>query len=182
MKRAIAVALSASVAAALAGCGHSGYKPPAAKLLRPASTAPSAVLATPTPVSGLSWFMANENGSAKLAYGAANSDDVHLMMTCAKASGKVTVSRNVPTDQAGPPPILTLGSGTAKGRWLATATPSADQTGHTQLTVNLATTEPTMDAFERNGWITAINSDGKSEGMAPQPGDNAVRRFFDFCG
>jgi Prokaryotic membrane lipoprotein lipid attachment site len=181
MKRVIAVALAA---AALAGCSHNrgAYKPPAAKLLRPASTSPSTVITTPTPASGLDWFMTAQGGQAKLAYGAPNSDDVHLMMVCSKGSGKLSVSRTVTTEQAGAPPILALASGTARGRWLATAAPSAEQSGHTQLNVNLTTTEPAIDAFDRNGWITAINADGKTEGMAPQPGENAVRRFFDFCG
>jgi hypothetical protein len=180
MKRVIAVALAAG---AVAGCAsHSGYKPPAAKLLRPASTSPSAALTAPVPASGLSWFMVNEEGKAKLAYGAANSDDVRLMLTCAKGSGKLTVSRMVAADQAGATPILTLGSGSARGRWLAKAEPATDQAGRTQLVVDMTTTEPAIDAFERNGWVSAINADGKVEGMAPQPGDTAVHRFFDYCG
>ena len=46
----------------------------------------------------------------------------------------------------------------------------------------MTTTEPTIDAFVRHGWVDAILADGKVEGMAPQPGDTAVRRFFDYCG
>jgi hypothetical protein len=178
MKRVIAFALAAG---ALAGCAHNA-RPPAAKLLRPATVSPSAALAAPVPASGLNWFLADEDGSAKLAYGAASSDDVRLMMTCAKGSGKVSVSRTVTPKDAGTPPILALASGSARGRWLAAATPAADQDGHTQLTVAMTTTEPTLEAFQRNGWIEAVNADGKSEGMAPQPGDTAVRRFFNYCG
>lgn len=180
MKRVIAVALTAG---AVAGCaGHATYKPPAAKLLRPASTSPATALIAPTPAAGLSWFMVNEEGKAKLAYGAANSDDVRLMLTCAKGSGKLTVTRTIATEEVGATPILTLGSGSARGRWLAKSAAAADQAGRVQLTVDMTTTEPAIDAFERNGWVTAINADGKTVGMAPQPGDTAVRRFFDYCG
>jgi hypothetical protein len=178
MKRVIAIALAAG---AVAGCAHNA-RPPAAKLLRPAAVSPSAALATPTPVSGLDWYMTNEDGTAKLAYGAANSDDVRMMMTCAKGSGKLSITRTVTAQEAGTPPILGLVSGSARGRWLATSAPAANQADHTELTVALTTTEPTIDAFQRNGWISAINADGKTEGMAPHPGENAVRRFFDFCG
>lgn len=178
MKRVIAIALAAG---AVAGCAHNA-KPPAAKLLRPAAVSPSAAMAAPAPVSGLDWYMTNEGGTAKLAFGAANSDDVRLMMTCAKDSGKLNVSRTVTAPEAGTPPILALTSGTARGRWLATSAPAATQADHTEITVALTTTEPAIDAFQRNGWIVATNADGKTEGMAPHPGENAVRRFFDFCG
>jgi hypothetical protein len=140
------------------------------------------VLATPTPVSGLDWFVSNEDGKAKLAYGAPNSDDVRMMMTCAKGSGKLSVTRTVTAQEAGTPPILALASGSARGRWLATAAPADDQAGRTQLTIALTTSEPMMEAFQRNGWIEAMNADGKKVGMAPQTGDTAIRRFFDFCG
>lgn len=179
MKRVIAVALAAS---AVAGCAHHGGKPPAAKLLRPATVSPSAALTTPTPVNGLNWFMTNEEGTAKLAYGAANSDDARLILTCAKGSGKLSVSRTVTPEEAGAPAILALTSGSARGRWLASTAPAADQAGRTQLTVALTTSEPAIEAFQRNGWVSAVNADGKSEGMAPQLGGTAVRRFFDYCG
>jgi hypothetical protein len=180
MKRVIAFALGAS--ALLAGCGHSGYKPPAAKLLRPASTGPSTVLATPAPVSGMSWFMAEDGDQAKLAYGRSASDAVKLVLVCHKGSGKLSVTRVVAADQAGPPAVLALGSGSARGHWLAEAKPAADQAGATELSVDMNTTEPMIDAFLRNGWVDALLADGKLEGMAPQPGDTAVRRFFDYCG
>ena len=179
MKR-IAFALGA--AALLAGCGHSGYKPPAAKLLRPAAAAPSTVLTTPTPVAGLSWFMTEDGDQAKLAYGRSASDEVKLVLACHKASGELSVTRFVAAAQAGDPPILTLASGSARGHWLADSKPAGDQAGTTELTVNMTTTEPAIDAFLRHGWIDAILTDGKVEGMSPQPGDTAVRRFFDYCG
>jgi hypothetical protein len=180
MKRVIAVALGA--AALLAGCGHSGYKPPAAKLLRPATSAPTTVLTAPAPVSGLSWFMSEDGDQAKLAYGRSASDAVKLVLACHKGSGKLSVTRFVADGKAGDPPILTLAAGSARGHWLAQTKPAADQTGATELTVDVTTTEPAIDAFVRHCWIDAILSDGQVEGMSPQPGDTAVRRFFDYCG
>jgi hypothetical protein len=78
--------------------------------------------------------------------------------------------------------VLSLASGTARGRWLATTSPAADQAGRTELKVETTTTDPAIDAFQRNGWISAVLADGKTEGMAAQPGESAVKRFFDFCG
>jgi hypothetical protein len=180
MKRVIAFALGA--ATLLAGCGHSGYHPPAAKLLRPASVGPSAVLAAPTPASGMSWFMSEDGDQAKLAYGRSASEGVKLALACQKGSGKLSVTRIVAADQVGAPPTLTLGSGSARGHWLAETKPAADPAGAAALTVDMTTTEPAIDAFIRNGWVDAILADGKIEGMAPQLGDKAVTRFFDYCG
>jgi hypothetical protein len=178
MKRVIAFALAAS--ALLAGCGHSGYKPPAAKLLRPAAAAPSTTLAAPTPVSGMSWFLSEEGDTAKLAYGKSASDEVKLVLACQKGSGKLSVSRFVATAKAGDPPILTLASGSARGHWLAESKPAADGA---ELSVEMTTTEPAIDAFMRHGWVDAVLANGDVEGMAPQPADKAaVQRFFDYCG
>lgn len=180
MKRVIAFALGA--AALLAGCSHSGYKPPAAKLLRPAAAAPSTTLTEPAPVSGLSWFMNEDGDQAKLAYGRSGSDDVKLVLACKKGSGKLSVTGLVAAEKAGALPILTLASGSARGHWLAESKPAAEQAGSAELSVDMTTTEPAIDAFARNGWVDAILADGKVEGMAPHKGDTAVRRFFDYCG
>jgi hypothetical protein len=185
MKRVIAVAQTAAVlgAAALAGCaGHATYKPPAAKLLRPATSTSYFVVPTPTPTSGMDWAMTMDGDHAKLAYGPAQAGDARLTLACAKGSGKLSMSRMVPAEQAATPAVLSLASGSARGHWLATATPAADQAGKTELKVETSTSDPAIDAFQRNGWVAAILSDGKTEGMAPHPGDTSVRRFFDFCG
>jgi hypothetical protein len=179
------VFLLAGVALALAACGHrDNLKPQAARLLAPALVAPSAALATPTPVKGLDWFITTEGAQAKLAYGPANAD-ASMMLTCAKGSGKLAMTRLAPADQAGDPPILALASGSAKGRWLATAQPAAGQAGAVELSVTTTTTDPAMDAFMRNGWLTPITPDGKPSGpgMAPHSGgESAVKQFFTFCG
>jgi hypothetical protein len=179
------VILLAGVALSLAACGHrDNLKPQAAKLLAPAVAAPSALLVAPTPQKGLDWFMTTQGDQAKLAYGPANAD-ASMMLTCAKGSGKLAVTRVAPADQAGDPPILGLASGTAKGRWLATAQPAPAQAGAVQLSVAATTTDPAMDAFQRNGWLTPIGPDGKpaGPGMAPHSGgEAAVKHFFVFCG
>ena len=118
--------------------------------------------------------MSEDGDQAKLAYGRSASEEVKLALACRKGSGKLSVTRFVAADQAGTPPILTLGSGSARGRWLAETKPAADQAGAVALTVDMPTTEPMIDAFVRNGWVDAILADGKLEGMAPQPGDTAV--------
>ena len=180
MKRVIAFALGA--AALLAGCSHSGYRPPAAKLLRPAVAGTATVLAEPAPVKGMSWFVSEDGGQARLAYGRSATEAVKLVLACQKSSGKLNVTRYVAADQAGKVPILTLASGSARGHWLAEVKPAADAAGNTGLSVDMTTTEPAIDAFERHGWVAALLPDGKVDGMAPQPGDAAVRRFFDYCG
>jgi hypothetical protein len=179
------VILVAGVALALTACGHrDNLKPQAARLLAPAVAAPSAVLATPTPVKGLDWFVTTQGDQAKLAYGPANAD-ASMTLTCARGTGKLAMTRIEPTGQAGDPPILALASGTAKGHWLATAQPAPAQAGAVELSVTTTTTDPALDAFMRNGWLTPIGADGKpaGPGMAPHAGgEAAVKQFFAFCG
>jgi hypothetical protein len=173
------VIVLAAAAALLAGCGHA--PPPAAKLLAPAVAAPTVALTAPKPVNGLDWRLTVEGDHARLAYGASPADTGHLTLTCAQRSGKITLDRPVAADQAGTPSVLVLGSGSARGRWLATQGPG-DQAGRVDLQASVSANDPAIDAFLRNGWVTAINTDGKTEGMAPQPGQTNVRQFFDYCG
>eukprot|EP01030_Chromulinospumella_sphaerica_P021381 gene21381-21316_t len=62
---------------------------------------------------------------AKLAYGAPNSDNVALMMTCQPASGEVLVSTNAVQSA----PAIVLKSGKSETALPATATPSMGE-GH----------------------------------------------------
>lgn len=182
MKRVIVLT---AAALALAGCAHRATnRPPAAKLVAPALSAPSAALTAPAPAKGLDWFADLQGAQGKLAYGAPHSDDVRLMLTCAKGSGKVTVDQPAAPPAAGAPALLSIASGSARARWLAEAKPLETAPGQVMLTVTVNSTEPVMDAFQRNGWIIGLTADGKPDGagMAPHGGDGAVKRFFEFCG
>ena len=122
--------------------------------------------------------MVNEEGKAKLAYGAANSDNVRLMLVCAKGSGKLTVSRTVAADQAGDTPVLTLARAPRAAAGSPRPRPPPTRPATSELTVDMTTTEPAIDAFERNGWVSAISADGKVEGIAAAAGRHRRPALF----
>jgi hypothetical protein len=163
----------------LSACGGPPKNAPPALPAAPVETGPTEAPA-PKPAPGLDWFFNGDGGQGKLAYGPPNSDDIHLMLACKAKSGQVTVARSVLTEHAGTPPRLSLASGTARGTWLAT-TATSPEAGHTDLTVTTSSADPVLQAFARHGWISVV-TDGETEGLAPQPGNKAIREFFAYCG
>lgn len=163
----------------LSACGGAPKNAPPSLPTAPVEAGPSEAPA-PRPAPGLDWFFNGDGGQGKLAYGPPNSDDVHLMLACRSNSGQITVARSVPTEKAGQPPRLTLVSGTVRATWLATRATSPEP-GHTDLTVTTSSADPVLQAFARRGWISVV-TDGETEGLAPQPGNKAIREFFAYCG
>lgn len=165
----------------LAACGGPPISPQPTAPLGAKEAAPEPELSAPRPAPGLDWHFQHDGAYGKLTYGPKDSDDVRLILTCSPKSGQVTVAHSVAAAQAGTPPTLTLVSGTAKAVWLATTRPSPQDAGSTELSATASTTDPVLRAFARRGWVTVVTGP-QIEGLAPQPGTQAVRQFFDFCG
>lgn len=111
---------------------------------------------------------------AKLAFGAPNSDNVALMMTCRPASGEVLVS----TSALQPAPAIVLKSGKTETALPATATPSMGE-GHF-LEAGAKANDPVLASFARTGDITLVQ--GKDQLKLPAGGDRAqISRFFAAC-
>jgi len=112
---------------------------------------------------------------AKLAYGAPNSDNVALMLSCQPASGEVRVS----TSSMSPSPAIVLKSGKTETALPAVATPSMGQ-GHF-LEAGAKATDPVLASFARTGDISVMQ--GKSAMKLPSVSADRPRitKFFATC-
>lgn len=111
---------------------------------------------------------------AKLAYGAPNSDNVALMLTCQPSSGQVLVSTNT----VAPAPAIVLKSGRTESALPATAMPSMGE-GHF-LEAGTKANDPVLASFARTGDITLVQ--GKEQLKLSAGGDRSqISKFFATC-
>lgn len=126
--------------------------------------------------SGMAWSLHQtpEEG-AKLAYGAPNSDNVALMLSCQPASGQVLVS----TASVAAAPAIVLKSGKTETALPATATPSMGD-GHF-LEAGARANDPVLASFARTGDITLVQ--GKDRVKLSARGDDRpqIDKFFATC-
>jgi hypothetical protein len=139
-----------------------------------AQVAPApASIATPEEAK-FGFFFVDEGGNAKLAYGQANSDNVGLMMECAKGSRTVAVS-----GVAGPrpSPTLTLASDGAKADLKATT-----QNGEMSIVrAQAPLTAPVLANFRKSGAIQVAYA-GRTITLAAKPNEKvALEQFFSAC-
>ena len=117
----------------------------------------------------------DEGPSAKLAYGQANSDNVGLMLQCAKGSRTVEVSDMVRSESA---PTMTLASAGQRSDVAMKVEPgpgAAIATGRTSATT------PALLGFRKSGRIEVTYA-GLKYGMAAKPQERPnVERFFSAC-
>ena len=152
--------VAAAATFGLAACTHGGRQ--------------AAVASIPTPYAyGL--FYADEGTSVKLAYGAANSDDVSLMMMCAKGSHRIEV-----TDMArdGAAPTLTLVSG---GQTAQLKTSPVGGDGEPLLVAHASADLAPLAAFRRSGRIDVAYPGARYVIIATPSERAAVERFFSAC-
>jgi len=129
----------------------------------------------PTTTPGYGLFYMDEGASAKLAYGAPNSDDVSLMMQCAKGSHTVQVSNLA---RGGAASTMTLAS---EGRTstLKTAMDSGD--GAALVTASARSDAAPLKGFRRTGRIDVAYA-GSTFGIVANPAEKlGVERFFTAC-
>src|SRR5688572_111181 len=147
-------------ALALAGCGHDDKR--------------AAMKLTEAPAFGLFF---NDNGeTASLAYGEAHSDNVALMLECAKGSGRVQVS-DIARGEA---PALVLASGRRTTELGARV--EASDGGPAILTADAPLAADALQGFHRTGKLTVSQGDARYGVAASAPERQEVDLFFTACG
>ena len=128
---------------------------------------------TATP--GFALFYTDEGSSAKLAYGAPNSDDVGLMMECTKGSRMIEVS-DVARTGAAQTLVLASGGQTTK----LPATPSSGD-GAPLLVAHARSDAAPLQSFKRSGRIDVAYG-ASAYGIAANPSEQVgIKRFFAAC-
>lgn len=118
----------------------------------------------------------NDGGStASLAYGQANSDNVALMLECAKGSGRVQVSDAA---RVGPVPQIVLASAGARSP-LAARIEAAE--GPPVLVADANVAAPALDGFRRTGRIEVAYGDVRYDVSADRAEQGRVAQFFAAC-
>ena len=127
--------------------------------------------------SKLGLYFNQDDQGANLAYGEANSDNVDVMLQCAKGSRKVQL---MDVASAKPNEQLVLASGAQKAELAATV--STDETGVTLAEATLPVDAPVLQGFRRSGKI-AVSLGGAHYGVKARRNEQAaVSSFFTACG
>jgi len=165
IKAAIGACATAAVVLGLASCMQGGG--------RQVADVPIPTAAGTRPGAGL--FFMDEGGSAKLAYGLANSDDVDLMLECAKGTGRVQVSQAVTATSA---PKLTLFSAGQREDLQAQAQSGE---GVSILVADTAIDAAPLRSFRRSGQLR-VDTAGRTVGVIASANERVgVERFFAAC-
>jgi hypothetical protein len=127
-----------------------------------------------SPTAGYGLHFMDEGDYAKLAYGQANSDDVGLMLECAKGSRSIEIS-----DVArGSENRLRLQSGAARSDFGGEIVPGP---GANIVTATGAPDAPALRAFRDTGRIE-VEHGGRRYGVTATPAEQVdVKRFFAMC-
>ena len=148
--------------------------------VEPVSDAPApapAATAAPQPVAGYDWHLTTADGSARLAYGIAESDELKLGLDCAAGSSRVDITATAPTGSR----TLLLESGGETERLAAQGEPSQLSDGDL-LTASAAAEIPVFQRFRRLGWMAQWTGDDQREAYVAHPGSRpAIERFFALC-
>jgi len=142
------------------------------------SKAPArAAIAAPQPVAGYDWHLTTDEGSARLAYGIAESDELKLGLDCAAGSSRVDITATAPTGSR----TLLLESGGETERFAAEGEPSELSDGDL-LTASTAAEIPVFQRFRRLGWMAQWTGGDTRETFVAHPGTQAdIERFFALC-
>ncbi len=156
------VGAAAGLGIALASCMQGGGREQAA--VTPQVTSP-----------GYGLFYSDEGGSAKLAYGQANSDNIDLMLQCAKGSRTVEVTNiaRVP----GAPKLTLVSSGVSTE--LKTRVETGE--GATLLVADAPMTSAPLTAFRRSGHLEVAQAGNRYGLTATANERQGVERFFAAC-
>lgn len=154
MSRKLFIAFIAAASAALGGCASAGPAP-----------------------SPYAWsYQQVEGEGEKLAYGAPNSDDVVMMMTCEPGSGRVIMSALVEEMRD----ELVLASGGEERSYPAIGGTSELDGGAIVEAEGFAD-KPVLTRFARTGELAILGGSKRIE-LAAQGGDqSSIGRFFERC-
>jgi hypothetical protein len=129
----------------------------------------------PAPRAEMGFFLVDEGDHAKLAYGEANSDNVGLMLECAKGSGVVQVTDLV---RSSPSPTLTLASDGARSS-LAAKVDAGE--GMAVATAKARLDAPALRGFRRTGAME-VSYAGLRYTLAASPRErDRLQSFFSAC-
>ena len=133
---------------------------------------------TPALAGGFGLHFQDEGPDVKLAYGIADSDDVALMLECAKGSGEVQVT-DVARDSARPMLVLASNDGVSA---LAASLQLNPEGPAPLLSAETSVDSPALASFRHSGVIAVRNGDFRY-GIRATDGERAeVGRFFAACG
>lgn len=163
-----AIKAVAAVALAAFGCGLAACMQDGAR-----QTATTSIPSAPRSGAGL--FFMDEGGSAKLAYGLANSDDVDLMLECAKGTGRVQLTQAAGEVRS---PRLTLISSGRRADLNVTAETGE---GATLLVANTSSDAAPLQSFRRSGQLLVSYADRRVGVNARADERVGVERFFAAC-
>ena len=159
MLRKLALSPALTGAAAPAGCGHEQRTAQVETTIAP----------------GFGFYYLDEGPSAKLAYGEANSDNVGLMLQCARGSRMVEVSDVV---RSAPARTLTLVSAGQRSDLDAQVQPGE---GQPLVVAHAPSAAPVLSAFRRSGRME-VSYAGLRYSVAAKPQEQpSVERFFSAC-
>ena len=127
---------------------------------------------------GFGLHFQDEGSDVKLAYGLADSDDVALMLQCAKGAGMVQVT-DVARDSARP--VLVLASNDGISVLTASLQPNPEGVAPL-LAAETSVDSPALAAFRRTGRISVRNGDFRYGIMSTGSERAEVGRFFAACG
>lgn len=152
-----------AAALALAGCGAQDRQPQAR--LSP----------------GFGLFFNQDADSASLAYGRANSDDVGLMLQCAKGSRQVEVTDAVRTRIARPDraKLTLIADGATSDLGVAL---SQDESGAPLATARTSVDNPALKGFSRSGQIAVRLASARYTLTATAAERGGIARFLSACG
>lgn len=146
--------------------------------VEPVSKAPArAATAAPQPVAGYDWHLTTGEGSARLAYGIAESDELKLGLDCAAGSSRIDIIATAPTGSR----TLLLESGGETERFAAEGEPSQLSDGDL-LTASTAADIPVFQRFRRLGWMAQWIGGDNRETYVARPGTQVdIELFFALC-
>ena len=161
------MAVKKSIQTAVAACSFAG-------LALLAACQQDGMNAGLSPTQGYSLHFVDEGDRAKLAYGQANSDNVGLMLECAKGSRNVEIS-DVARGSNGK---LRLQSGQARSDFGGAIVPGP---GANIVTASGSAQTPALRAFRDTGRIE-VEHGGRRYGVTATPAEQVdVKRFFAMC-
>jgi hypothetical protein len=119
--------------------------------------------------------------SVALYYGVPNSDDLSLMLECAKGSGQIELTE---TARSRSTTVITLTAASQKTRVPVRFDPEGQDGSNdpTVVTGHLALAAPALVAFRRSGVMEVADGHGRYVITTDARAKAAVERFFKTCG